>query len=156
MALGGVFAAVAVVIMALGGMIPAATFVCPMLCMLLLRYIATKCEISVSWAWYAAVAILSLLLSPDKEAAAVFAFLGYYPLIKPKMDGLPLKLLWKLLYFNAVILLMYGLLMHVFGMAQILQEFEEMGTVMTLITLLLGNVCFWMLDVLLGKKLKRR
>ena len=41
------------------------------------------CGVRIAWAWYGAVAILSLLLAPDKEAAAVFAFLGYYPIVTP-------------------------------------------------------------------------
>ena len=77
MALGGIFAALAVVIMNLGGLIPIATYVCPALCMVLLSLVHRACGGRVAWAWYGAVAILSLLLSPDKEASAVFAFLGY-------------------------------------------------------------------------------
>ena len=151
-ALGGIMAALAIVIMALGTMIPVATFVCPVLCMLLLRFVLSKCNDRIGWAWYGAVAMLSLLLSPDKEAAAVFAALGYYPVIKPKMDKLPLKWLWKVLYFNAVILLLYWGLMHIFGMAQIAVEFAEMGKVFTIFSLALGNVCFFLLDRLLGIK----
>lgn len=149
MALGGVMAALAVVFMCLGGIIPIATFILPMLCMLLLMMVLSRCGSRVAWAWYGAVAILSLLLGPDKEAAAVFAFLGYYPIIKPKMDTLPLKWLWKGLFFNAVILAMYWLLMHVFGMAELMEEFEEMGTIVTIATLLMGNVTFFLLDRLL-------
>lgn len=157
-ALGGVLAALAVVIMCLGSLIPSATFVCPMMCCLILQLVRKICGDRIAWAWYGAVAILGLLMGPDKEAAAVFVFLGYYPIIKPKMDLLPGKWLWKLVYFNAVILAMYWLLMHVFGMAQILQEFEEMGMALTVVTLILGNVTFLMLDRLLvpGLKLRRK
>ena len=155
-ALGGIMAALAITIMALGTMIPVATFVCPMLCMLLLRFVLLKCNDRIGWAWFGAVAILSLLLSPDKEAAAVFAALGYYPVIKPKMDKLPVKWLWKVLYFNTAILLLYWLLMHLFGMAQIAAEFAEMGLIMTAVTLILGNICFFLLDRLLGIKKRTR
>lgn len=155
-ALGGILAALAVVILCMGTMIPVATFVCPMLCMLLLKVVLTQCGDRISWAWYGAVALLGALLAPDKEAAAVFVFLGFYPIIKPKMEMLPVKWLWKVLYFNAAILIMYGLLMHVFGIAQIADEFAELGTAMTVVTLLLGNVTFFLLDRLLGKKLRRR
>lgn len=149
-------AALAVVIMALGGMIPLSTFVCPVLCMLILRVVREKCGDRTSWAWYGAVAILSVLLGPDKEAAAVFVFLGYYPILKPKLDTLPLKWVWKLILFNATILLMYWLLMNLFGMAEVAAEFEELGTIMTVVTLLLGNVTFVLLDRILGMRLRRR
>lgn len=153
-ALGGILASLAVVVMCLGGMIPAATFVCPMLCMFLLTLVYKRCGSRISWAWYGAVAILSVLLDADKEAAAVFAFLGYYPILKPKLDTLPLKWLWKVLLFNAAILLMYTLLIHLFGMAQVMDEFAEMGKVMTAVTLLLGNVTFFLLDRLLNLRFK--
>lgn len=155
-ALGGVFAALAIVVMCMGGLIPVATFICPMVCMILLTVVLRRCGSRIGWAWYGAVAILSLLLGPDKEAAAVFAFLGYYPIIKPKMDTLPLKWLWKLIYFNTAILVMYWLLMNLFGMTEVVEEFQELGVVMTLVTLLMGNVTFFMLDYLLGARLKLR
>ena len=155
-ALGGMMAALAVVIMSLGGMIPSATFVCPMLCCLILQIVRTICGDRMAWAWYGAVAILSLLMGPDKEAAAVFVFLGYYPILKPKFDKSRLKWIWKLLYFNVVILAMYWLLIHLFGMAQLAQEWEELGIWMTGIMLLLGNVTFFLLDRVLSKKFRRR
>ena len=155
-ALGGMMAALAVVIMSLGGMIPSATFVCPMLCCLILQIVRTICGDRMAWAWYGAVAILSLLMGPDKEAAAVFVFLGYYPILKPKFDRSRLKWVWKLLYFNVVILAMYWLLIHLFGMAQLAQEWEELGIWMTGIMLLLGNVTFFLLDRVLSKKFRRR
>ena len=155
-ALGGVLAAMAVVIMSLGGMIPSATFVCPMMCCLILQVVYRLCGERIAWAWYGAVAILSLLIGPDKEAAAVFVFLGYYPIIKPKLEKLPVKWIWKLVYFNVVVLAMYWLLIHLFGMAQLAAEWKELGYVMTGIMLLLGNVTFIMLDNVLSKKFRRR
>lgn len=155
-ALGGVLAALAVVIMCLGGMIPLATFVCPMLCCLMVKLVLGLCGKRIAWAWYGAVAILGILMGPDKEAAAVFVFLGYYPILKPKMDKFPLKWLWKILYFNIVILVMYTLLIHVFGLNEVVEEYAELGTLMTIVTLALGNVTFVMLDILLGRRLKKR
>lgn len=153
-ALGGVMAAVAIVIMCLGGMIPLATFVCPMLCCLMVKLVLTLCGQRIAWAWYGAVAILCALLGPDKEAAAVFVFLGYYPIVKPKMDKLPLKWLWKVLYFNIVTLAMYALLVYVLGMAELAAEYREMGVILTVVTLLLGNLVFVLLDFLLGRRMK--
>ena len=144
-------AAVAVVIMSLGGLIPVATFVCPMLCMLLLAFVNRMCGSRIGWAWYGAVAILSLLLGPDKEAAAVFVALGYYPILKPRLDRMKLGVLLKLVLFNAVILLMYWMLIHLFGMAQIAAEYQQMGIIMTVILLLLGNVTFFLLDQVLTR-----
>ena len=155
-ALGGVLAALAVVIMSMGTMIPVATFVCPMLCMMILQAVRLICGDRIGWAWYGAVSILGILLSPDKEAAAVFVFLGYYPIVKPKLDPLPLSMLWKLLLFNVSILLMYWLLISVFGMMELGDEYREFGIVFTVLLLLMGNITFVLLDIVLGRKLLRK
>ena len=146
MALGGVLAALAVVIMTMGGLIPFATYVCPMLCSILLMFVAATCGNRVGWAWYGAVAMLSLLLGPDKEAAAVFVALGYYPIIKPFLERSRFRWVWKLLLFNAVTILLYAMLLYLFGMDQLMTEFQELGMIGLIITLILGNVCFVLLD----------
>lgn len=155
-ALGGVMAALAVVIMCLGGIIPIATYACPMLCAIILSFVLAITGKRIAWAWYVAVSILSLLLGPDKEAAAVFVFLGYYPIIKPWLDRRKVPVLWKLAVFNGAILILYSLLIYLFRMDRVIQEFRELGTVLTLVTLLMGNVVLFMLDMLLGHLGKRR
>lgn len=148
-------AALAVVIMAMGTLIPVATYVCPMLCCLLLQMVLKTCGRRMAWAWYGAVAILCLLMAPDKEAAAVFAFLGFYPIVKPRLDRARLPLLWKALLFNTLTLLMYWLLIHLFGLTEIAAEYAEMGTVLTVLMLVLGNVTFFLLDRLLGMRFRK-
>lgn len=154
MALGGVLAALAVTIMSMGTLIPVATYVCPMLCCLLLQLVKVTCGDRIAWAWYAAVGLLGLLLAPDKEAAAVFCALGYYPIVKPGLDKKRLAPVWKLVFFNGLILILYWLLMHLFGFDAIAAEFAEMGTVLTALTLILGNVVFYLLDRLLTRGIR--
>lgn len=156
MALGGILAALAVVIMALGTLIPVATYVCPMLCALLLNTVLHTCGRRIAWAWFGAVAILSVLLAPDKEAAILFAFLGYYPIVKPGLDGRRGRWLWKLLLFNAAVLVAYWLMLQVLGLAALVEEFSQMGVVMLAVLLVLGNVTFLLLDRLLSMPLGRR
>lgn len=149
-------AALAVVIMCMGGIIPVATYVCPMLCSLLLAVVLRLTGRRIAWAWYAAVSLLSLLLGPDKEAAAVFVFLGYYPIIKPWLDRRKVPILWKLAVFNLSIGLLYTLLLYLFRLEQVVRDFSEFGMVMTLVVLLLGNVTLFMLDVVLSRIGNRR
>ncbi len=148
---GGVMAALALVIMNLVGLIPVATYVCPALCMIILSVVLKLCGRRIAWAWYGAVAILCLLLAPDREAAAIFLVLGYYPILKPALDRLRFGKFLKLLLFNCVILLMYWLLIRLFGMEQLAKEYLEMGILMTLVTLILGNMVFFMLDRILSR-----
>lgn len=155
-AFGGIMAALAIVILCLGTMIPVATFVCPALCMMILRIVLNRCGSRIGWAWYGAVAILGVLLAPDKEAAAVFVFLGYYPIVKPWLDIRKLRWLWKALLFNTVIGIMYALLLKVFGMDELAQDYAELGTIMTIVMLVMGNITFFLLDRLLGMRLVKR
>lgn len=154
-ALGGVLAAMAVVIMTLGGMIPVATYVIPVICAVLLNVVLIYCGRRIAWAWYGAVAILGLLLGPDKEAAAVFLVIGYYPILKPVIDGMPAKWLLKGLFFNVSILAMYWVLLHLLGMEGLSSEFEGIGRVGLVVMLLMGDLVFFMLDRLLGMRLGR-
>ncbi len=146
MALGGVTAALAVVIMCMGGLVPVATYILPMLCCILLQLIAKSLGKRGGWVWYSVVSILSILLSPDKEAAAVYLFLGFYPLVKPLIDRKRARALLKLLLFNTSTLIMYMLLIYLFGMSAIAAEFQEIGAFLTVVTLVLGNLCFFLLD----------
>ena len=100
--------------------------------------------------------ILSLLMAPDREAAAVYAVLGYYPIVKPRLDRRRGKWLWKGLLFNGSILLLYWLLLKVIGMERLMAEFSGMGIAMTAALLILGNVTFFLLDRLLEKKIGRK
>ena len=148
-ALGGIFAALAVVVMCMGGMIPVATFACPVVCMLMLAMVKQRCGKRIAWAWYAAVAILSLLLGPDKEAAAIFAVLGYYPIIKRWLDKMPFPILWKLLFFNACIAVLYLVLLGLLGLEELAQNYAAIDTWVTVIILVMGNVTFYLLDRLI-------
>ena len=148
-ALGGVTAALAVIFLCLGTVIPLTTFVWPMACMLLLCLVMPKLD-SMIWTWYTAVAILGMLLSPDKEAAALFVFLGWYPIIKLPLERYKLRIIYKALIFNTAVFLMYWLLISLLGMAYLKQELFGEGLWLTGLILLLGNAIFFMLDRILG------
>lgn len=151
MALGGVTAALAVVIMCLGTLFPLATYLCPVICALVLQTVFSACGKRIAWVWFATVAVLSMLLAPDKEAAAVFAFLGYYPIVKQRLDRSIPSWLWKLLLFNGAGIAAYGVLIWVLGMGELAESFQEAGVVLTVITLALGNLTFFVLDSLLSR-----
>jgi len=155
-ALGGLLAALAVGIMGLGTLIPIATYVCPMACIVLTQVVLKICGRRIAWAWYGAVAILSCLLSPDKEAAAVFVFLGFYPIVKPRLEKLKYPRLGKTVYFNVAILVMYWLLISFLGLETLVTEFQQTGKLMLAAQLVLGNVIFFLLDRVLDRKFRRK
>lgn len=153
-ALGGMLGAVAGVIMGLGGLIPIATYVCPMLCCLIGHLVFQLCGKRIAWAWYALVAILSALMAPDREGALVYLALGYYPMVKPWMDARRLPLLWKALLFNASVGLVYGAMIYLLGMEYLVQESVSLGVAGLLVMAALGNVTFLLLDKVLEKFLR--
>lgn len=148
MAFGGMMTAVAVVIMTMGSIIPVNTYICPVLCILITRLVLDRCGKTTGWCYYLATALLGLLLAPDREAALVYAFLGYYPMIRPVF-----RWLWlKLLFFTAAGAASYGVLLFVMGAGAAMEE----GWVLTVVTIILWDVLFLLVDRLLGLPLKKR
>ena len=91
-ALGGIVAALCIVIMFLTGVVPALYIVSPMAAGLLMVILAE--EVSVGWAWltYLAVSLLSLMVTFDKEAALMFIlFFGYYPMLRLNLEKIKAK-----------------------------------------------------------------
>ena len=147
MALGGMLTAVSVVIMCLGSVIPINTYVCPVLCILVTRPVLDRCGRRIGWCYYLATAILSLLLAPDREAALVYAFLGYYPMIRPFFEKLgPVKGVAKLVFFTLAGAAAYGVLLLVMGVGAAMNE----GWLLTAVTVILWDVLFLLVDRLLG------
>ena len=153
MALGGMLTAAAVVVMSLGSIIPVNTYICPVLCILVNRLVLEHCGRRIGWCYYLAVAVLSLLLAPDREAALVYAFLGSYPMIRPFFEkmgvlGLPVKLV----FFTGMGAASYGVLLYVMGAGAAMTE----GWLLTAVTVLLWDILFLLVDRLLGMPMKRR
>ena len=153
MALCGCMCALAVAIMAMGTLVPAATYCCPVLASMTLLPPLLLCGRRMGWVCFASAAILSLLLAPDKEAAAIFLALGYYPIIKPALDRKPrpVRIAGKLLLFNGAIAAVYAALLFLLRMDALREEFSSMGAALLLGLLLGGNFLFWLDDKLLER-----
>lgn len=154
LALCGVLCALGVVVMLFGGVIPIAVYCCPALAAMLLVPIDCECGTKYGLTAYAAVAVLSVLLVADKETAAVFVFLGYYPVVKKFFDRIRpkvLRIILKLLLFNVSAVVLYALLIFVFNMTALVEEFRTTGTLLLIATLVLGNVAFILLDFCLAR-----
>lgn len=152
-ALGGILAALAMVIMCLVGLIPVATFICPMFCVLICAIVYRNCGKRIGYAWYGTVSFMSLFLAPDKEAALLFLFLGYYPMLKVCFDKSKLKLgfLYKLIFFNCVILFLYLLVLKILGLTELLEEYWHAGLLLGFVTVILGNIAFLLMDFVLKR-----
>ena len=148
----GLMAALSVVLMLSGGLIPIATYCVPMMAGILLLPIMIEHGKKSAWTTSAAVSRIVLLLGIDKEAAAFYLFFGCYPLIKCEIDRIRNKLfrfLIKLFVFNIALLAMYALLGIILNMDALVQEFLVMGPWLLLLFVLFFNLCLFLLDRLL-------
>ena len=153
-ALCGIFGALALTVMLLGNLLPLATYLSPMLAGLLVLPVVCEAGRGTGWLFYTGIALLSLLLLADKEAAILFcAFLGYYPLAKFSLEKLPrpLRILLKAALFNTAVIAAYRLMLHLFGMAALQQEFAAMTGGWLAALLVLANVTFWMYDLAVAR-----
>lgn len=154
LALCSMLAALSVVLLCLGGIVPFSVYACPMLASGALLLVREGCRTSYGWCCWAAVALLALLLGPDKEAAALYLFLGYYPLLQPKLEAIRRPLLrWlaKLLLAVLAIGAMYALLVCVFCLTEVVEEFAETAPWLLWLTAALGLVVFIIYDILLRR-----
>ncbi len=152
-AISGMMVALATAILMMGGVIPAATFAGPALAgVLLVPVFAEGGQRYALGAWLA-ISALSLILCTDKEAALLFAFLGWYPAMKWRLDarlpgckGVPVKLaLW-----NGCAGAMAALIFFVLRMDQVMAEYREMGRAMLVAFVVLANVTLLIYDRLLA------
>ena len=150
MAYCGMAAALCVALMLLGAVVPVLMFIAPAVASLLIATVCMECGMKMALTAYGVVSLLSLLFVPDKEVALVFVFLlGYYPLVKPKLERIRPKLLrgtCKLLLCNGAVLAMYGLVLLLVPAGSISQELRTTALAVSLATLSMGNVAFLLYD----------
>ena len=151
----GVMTALMAVVMLLGTMIPLSTYVCPALAGALLIPALWELGPGAGWLIYGGVSVLSLLLAPDKEAALLYVLLlGWYPIVRPKLQHLrlrPVRVLCKLLLFNAALCACYGLLLFVLVSPDLQREAAEWTLPLLCGILSLGNITFLIYDLALAR-----
>lgn len=147
----GIVCALAVVIMLLTGIFPFAEYALPALAGLVLISIVFEYGFRAAVLGYVVVAVLAGILAPNKEAAVFFiTFLGYYPLLKGRLESTVKnrvwEWVWKLVSFNFAVLLAYFLLIVVMGMTELMGEIMlwKYGVA---ILLLLANAVFVIYDI---------
>lgn len=152
-AVSGMMVALAVAILMMGGVIPAATFVGPALAGLMLIPVFAEGGQKLALGAWLAISALSPILCADKEAALLFAFLGWYPAMKWKLDmkmpgwkGVPVKLV----IWNACAGAMAAMIFFVLRMDQVMAEYREMGRAMLIGFIALANVTLLVYDRLLA------
>lgn len=149
-ALGGVVSALCLSLMFLTGIFPILSMAIPIYAGALMIIVAT--EVSTSWAFAAffAVSLLSLFLTPDKEATTLFImFFGYYPIISPKLDKIKLPLIrtiFKFGVFNTAMIIWYKLIILIMGVYDFFSDFSFLGKYAVVGVMVFINLVFVLYD----------
>ena len=169
-ALCGMLGALSVVLLLLGSALQIGTYAAPMLAAFLLIPVLEEYGTRYALTLYVCVAILAVLFVPETELALFYVLvMGYYPVLRVKLNGVKSTLLrWVLKFavFNAGTVLVYLLLFALLGPA-VLDELLADGTGMLAALLAAGNLSFWLCDralaaltryyhVILKPKLKKK
>ena len=152
-AVSGILTAMATAVMLMGGVLPAATFCGPAVAGLLLVPVLVEGGRRLALGAWVAVSALALMLCADKEAALLFAFLGWYPVAKWPLDaklGRGPRVAVKLLLWNLCAGAMAALIFSVLRMDQIIAEYREMSRAMLIAFILLANATLLAYDRLLA------
>lgn len=163
-ALCGVLCGLAVVVLLLGGLFSLAVYCAPLLVMAVLLPVLEEYGPGTAGAAYGAVAILALLLVPDRETALVYVFFGWYPLLRPRiaaLPSLPVRLVCRLGVCGLSMFLLYGVTIRLLGLTAVTEELG--GGWLTAALAAMGCAVFLLLDLALGRltvlwrrKLRRR
>ena len=163
-ALCGVLCGLAVVVLLLGGLFSLAVYCAPLLAMAVLLPVLEEYGPGTAGAAYGAVAILALLLVPDRETALVYVFFGWYPILRPRiaaLPSLPVRLVCRLGVCGLSMFLLYGVTIRLLGLTAVTEELG--GGWLTAALAAMGCAVFLLLDLALGRlmvlwrrKLRRR
>lgn len=141
-------ASLAVTLMLCIGIITIGTYALSALAGIILVPVVIEIGLKYAMVTYIIASLLSVILVPDKEAVLCFIFfLGYYPLIKAKIEQIKSKLLqWiiKLAAFNIAMILVFKISVAFLSVDP--SEYELFGVYLPGIFLAIGNLIFVLYD----------
>lgn len=143
-ALGGVLAALSLVLLYISTLLPSGRIGMVAVAGLVPAAGVISGGLAAGFLCYGAAGLLGLLLLPDKGCALLYAiFFGLYPMVKSlieRLRRLPLELLLKLAFFNVVLAIL------LFGFSAVLLPFLPELLNSPLPIFLAGNVAFLLYD----------
>lgn len=154
-AFGGIISALALTFLFLGSVFPFADIAGPAFASLCVFLTGLEFSGRFSFGVYAAVSVLAFILVPDKESVLLFIFFfGWFPILKKVTDShmsyVP-GLLLKLIAFNLSIVLMYWLILKVFVIESVADEFSDYTAAMYVLIMILANITVIILDYAFSK-----
>ncbi len=151
-AISGMLAALSIIFMLFGNLIPIATYVVPVITSLLIIPILYEYKTKTAFTFYISVSLLSIFFVADKELCLMYVlcfglFSVFKTFIETKYNKLQ-KFVIKLLYANFSLILIYSLLILVFPISSIVNEFYDSAPI-----LIIGFILFFDLTFLLYDKM---
>lgn len=147
--LGGIIAALSLVLMFLTSVIPFGTFAFPAFAGILAVLIVFNLGYGYAFAIFLITAVLSFLLVTDKEAALYYtAFLGYYPIVKGLIERITSKAVQyiiKIALFNAAMIAAFYIGVMILSVPK--ESFNLFGVYLPWVFLMIGNIFFVLYDL---------
>lgn len=135
-------------LMFLTAIIPIGTYAIPAIAGAIIVVIVIELGKKYAWLVFAASAILSFIVSADKEAAVFYILLfGYYPILKSLIEGrfnFVTGFVLKLLVFNIAAVLEFIIAINLLGITD--DAVSMFGVYAPAVLLALGNVTFLLYD----------
>ena len=150
----GIMCGLALAMMFFLSMVPSFEYISPAVAGVLIWVVRDRLGVKYGLVSYFAVGLLGILFTPNYEASMMFIFLlGYYPIIRQYIMKIKLGVLrWaaKIGVYTAGAGCAYLLLIYLFNMKQLLEDFGEFGKYGSILILFMGGVAFVMYDIFLG------
>ena len=147
--MGGVVAALSLVLMFLTSLIPFGTYAFPAMAGILLILLVFNLGYGYAVAVFGITAVLSFVLLTDKEAALYYTiFLGYYPILKGVIERIRSKAIQyalKLCLFNACMIGAFFIGTYLLSIPK--ESFTLFGVYLPWAFLILGNIFFLLYDL---------
>ena len=153
LALCGVLCALAVAFLWLSGVIPLSTYAWPILASAALLPAREECRKSYAWSCFAAAQSWDSSLRGQGSSACVLLS-RLLSLVKPNLDAISskaLRLFAKLGLCAVSMGVMYALIIFVFKLPAVVQEFSESATWLLWATAAMGLLLFFVYDLLIDR-----
>ncbi len=152
-ALGGVIAALSLLLMLVAGVTTSLVYAIPMITGAFLMVLVIEFGPGFAGLEYLAISIISMLLLGNKEAAIMYiVFFGYYPIIKSFIEKSKSKIIsWVIKYiiFNISMVVAYFVVSKIFMIT--FDDLEGFGEFAMPLLLCAGNVLFVLYDIMLTR-----
>lgn len=145
-AYSGILSALSIVLIFLGTVISVFSYIAPVIAGVVLISAVKNVSEKSAYLVFLVVSVITILFMPDKECSLTYIFFfGYYPIIKPHLEGIKNKIvsiLIKFLVFNAGIIVSQLICFYVFAI-----PFDDfLGKWGIVILLILANILFIIYD----------